>query len=86
MQRLECLLRLAGIAAAGFGQLGGRVDIARVEVPEHAFMPIRPHAALVVSRQALDAERELNDALSDFDSTRIELERAAGWPMEGQSR
>lgn len=41
---------------------------------------------LVVSRQALDAERELNDALSDFDSTRIELERAAGWPLEGQTR
>lgn len=41
---------------------------------------------LVVSRQALDAERELNDALSDFDSTRIELERAAGWPVEGQPR
>lgn len=41
---------------------------------------------LVVSRQALDAERELNDALSDFDRTRIELERAAGWPVEGQTR
>ena len=41
---------------------------------------------LVVSRQALDAERELNDALSDFDSTRIELERAAGWPVEGLPR
>lgn len=41
---------------------------------------------LVVSRQALDAERELNDALSDFDTTRIELERAAGWPVEGQPR
>ena len=41
---------------------------------------------LVVSRQALDAERELNDALSDFDSTRIELERAAGWPVEGKPR
>lgn len=38
---------------------------------------------LVVSRQALDAERELNDALADFDRTRIELERAAGWPQEG---
>lgn len=39
---------------------------------------------LVVSRQALDAERELNDALSDFHTTRIELERAAGWPTGGQ--
>lgn len=41
---------------------------------------------LVVSRQALDAERELNDALTDFDTTRIELESAAGWALEGQNR
>lgn len=38
---------------------------------------------LVVSRQALDAEREFNDALADFDKTRIELQSAAGWPQEG---
>lgn len=41
---------------------------------------------LLVNRQALDAERELNDALSDFHATRIELERAAGWPSEGIAR
>lgn len=41
---------------------------------------------LVVNRQALDAERELNDALADFHTTRIELERAAGWPQEGPAR
>lgn len=38
---------------------------------------------LVVNRQALDAERELNDALADLQATRIELERAAGWPHQG---
>jgi cobalt-zinc-cadmium efflux system outer membrane protein len=36
---------------------------------------------LIVSRQALDAERELNDALADYQRTRIELELAAGWPL-----
>lgn len=41
---------------------------------------------LVVSRQALDAERELNAAITDFNTSRIELERAAGWPQEGQTR
>lgn len=38
---------------------------------------------LVVNRQALDAEREVNDALADLQATRIELERAAGWPHQG---
>lgn len=38
---------------------------------------------LVVNRQALDAERELNDALAELQATRIELERAAGWPHQG---
>jgi cobalt-zinc-cadmium efflux system outer membrane protein len=38
---------------------------------------------LVVNRQALDAEREVNDALADLQVTRIELERAAGWPHQG---
>lgn len=41
---------------------------------------------LVVSRQALDAERDLNSAITDFNATRIELERAAGWPQEGQTQ
>lgn len=41
---------------------------------------------LVVNRQALDAERELNDALADLQATRIELERAAGWPHQGNAR
>lgn len=37
---------------------------------------------LVLSRQALDAERELNDALGEYQATRVELERIAGW-MKG---
>lgn len=41
---------------------------------------------LIVNRQALDAERELNDALSDLHTTRIELEQATGWPHERSSR
>lgn len=41
---------------------------------------------LVINRQALDAERELNDALGDYHATRIELESAAGWSQEGPSR
>ncbi|HSW04579.1 TolC family protein [Aquabacterium sp.] len=41
---------------------------------------------LLISRQALDTERELNDALADYHATRIELESAAGWPQEGSSR
>ena len=39
-----------------------------------------------VNRQAIDAERELTDALSEFHTTRIELELAAGWPQEGATR
>ena len=35
---------------------------------------------LVINRQALEAERELNDALADYSATHIELEHAAGWP------
>lgn len=38
---------------------------------------------LLVNRQAIDAERDLNDALAEFHATRIELEHAAGWPQEG---
>ena len=41
---------------------------------------------LIVNRQALDAERELNDLLADVQLTRIELEHAAGWPLEGHTR
>ncbi len=41
---------------------------------------------LVVNRQALDAERDLNDLLADLHTTRIELEHAAGWPLEGSTR
>lgn len=41
---------------------------------------------LLVNRQALDAERDLNDLLTDLHTTRIELEHAAGWPLEGSSR
>jgi len=41
---------------------------------------------LIVNRQTLDAERDLNDLLADMQTTRIELEHAAGWPLEGTSR
>lgn len=41
---------------------------------------------LLVNRQALDAERDLNDALAEFHITRIELENAAGWSQEGSAR
>ena len=39
---------------------------------------------LVVNRQALDAERELNEVLTDLHATRIELEYTAGW-LEGSA-
>ena len=38
---------------------------------------------IVVNRQALDAQRDLSDALSDYHTTRSALEFAAGWPREG---
>jgi cobalt-zinc-cadmium efflux system outer membrane protein len=38
---------------------------------------------LLVDRQSLDAERDLNDLLAELQATRIELEYAAGWPHEG---
>ena len=38
---------------------------------------------LVINRQALDADRELTDALAEYQATQIELENAAGWPLEG---
>lgn len=41
---------------------------------------------LLISRQALDAERELNAAITDFNATRTELELAAGWPQERQTQ
>lgn len=41
---------------------------------------------LLVNRQAIDAERDLNNALAEFHATRIELEHAAGWPQEGGPR
>lgn len=41
---------------------------------------------LIVNRQALDAERDLNELLAELHTTRIELEHAAGWPQEGTAR
>ena len=41
---------------------------------------------IVVNRQALDAERDLIEALAEFHATRIELENAAGWSQEGSTR
>lgn len=38
---------------------------------------------IVVNRQALDARRDLIEALTDYHTTRIALELAAGWPHEG---
>lgn len=37
---------------------------------------------IVVNRQALDARRDLIEALSDYHSTRAALELEAGWPKE----
>lgn len=37
---------------------------------------------IVVNRQALDARRDLNDALLEFQATRLELELAAGWSYD----
>ncbi len=37
---------------------------------------------IVVNRQALDARRDLNDALTEYHATRLELQLAAGWPLE----
>lgn len=41
---------------------------------------------LIINRQALDAERDLIEALADYHTTRIELENAAGWSQEGTAR
>ncbi|MBH2008672.1 MAG: TolC family protein [Xanthomonadaceae bacterium] len=38
---------------------------------------------IVVNRQALDARRDLIDALTEYHATRVALELAAGWPQEG---
>lgn len=38
---------------------------------------------ILVNRQALDAEREVNEAMGDLLATRIELEQTAGWLQEG---
>lgn len=41
---------------------------------------------LIINRQALDAERELHEVLTEYNITRIELENAAGWPKQGLAR
>lgn len=38
---------------------------------------------IVVNRQALDARRDLIEALADYHTTRATLELTAGWPREG---
>lgn len=40
---------------------------------------------LLVNRQALDGQRDLNEALAEFHTTRIELENAAGWSQQGST-
>lgn len=37
---------------------------------------------IVVNRQALDARRDINDALTEYQTTRLELELAAGWSQQ----
>jgi cobalt-zinc-cadmium efflux system outer membrane protein len=41
---------------------------------------------LTVTRQALEAERELNEAIGEYQATRIELERSSGWQRIGGSQ
>lgn len=41
---------------------------------------------IVVNRQALDARRDLLDALLEYQTTRAALEAAAGWSAEGTNR
>lgn len=41
---------------------------------------------LLVNRQAIDAERDFNEALADLHATRIELEYAAGWSQQGTAK
>lgn len=38
---------------------------------------------IVVNRQALDARRDLIETLTEYQTTRLALELAAGWPPEG---
>ena len=40
---------------------------------------------IVVNRQALDARRDLIEALVDYHATRANLELAAGWPPTGSA-
>jgi len=40
---------------------------------------------IVINRQALDARRDLIDALTDYQTTRLALEQAAGWSQEGMN-
>jgi cobalt-zinc-cadmium efflux system outer membrane protein len=41
---------------------------------------------IVVNRQVLDASRDLIDALTEYHATRVALELAAGWPVEGNKQ
>jgi len=41
---------------------------------------------LIVNRQVIDAERDQIDLLAEMQTTRIELEYAAGWPQQGSSQ
>lgn len=41
---------------------------------------------IVVNRQVLDARRDLIDALTEYHATRVALELAAGWPVEGNKQ
>ena len=40
----------------------------------------------VVNRQAIDAGRDLIDALGEMQAIRIALEATAGWPQQGTER
>lgn len=76
-QRLQRLQRVLTQAAADNQQLSARSRQAgQIGLLEQ----------LLVNRQALDAERELNELRAEQRATRIEIEYAAGWPQEGTAR
>lgn len=58
------------------------IDNQQLSVKSHQAGQIGLLELIVVNRQALDARRDLNDALSEYHATRLELELVAGWSQE----
>ncbi|MFP5407598.1 MAG: TolC family protein, partial [Gammaproteobacteria bacterium] len=56
-------------------------DNERLSVKSRAAGRIGLLELIVTSRQALDARRDLIDAQLDYQTTRLALEAAAGWPI-----